>query len=229
VKINNKKVLLLLGSSGGLGNELVKLLKNEYIVIQHYFKNKPLGPGLKIKANITSKKEARNLVEIVIKNYGKIDILINLIGISIDGFVHKQKLSYFKKVIDINLVGTFNIVNLVLPSMRSNKYGRVILISSVVSQNPILGTSAYASSKYAIQALNRSIAIENAKYGITSVCISLGYFNYGIINKLTDNFKEEILSKIPLKRFGNIQELKTAIKFIIKNEGDYKTFGTMID
>ncbi|MDQ3820986.1 MAG: SDR family oxidoreductase, partial [Acidobacteriota bacterium] len=157
-------------------------------------------------------------VNLLLKEFKRIDVLINVAGISVNGFAHKISPEVWRSVIDVNLIGAFNVIRAVLPSMRANNYGRIITISSVVFQRSVVGTSAYSASKSAIIGLTRTIALENANTGITCNCVALGYFDAGLLYQIPEAPREEIRQEIPMKRFGKVHELGNTIQYLIDNE-----------
>jgi NAD(P)-dependent dehydrogenase (short-subunit alcohol dehydrogenase family) len=102
--------------------------------------------------------------------------------------------------------------------MRANKYGRIILLTSVVFQNPVMGTLAYSASKAGLVGLVRTVALENARMKITCNCISLGYFDAGMLYQIPEQLREQIRMKIPLERFGRIEELAKTIDYLVDTE-----------
>lgn len=154
-------------------------------------------------------------------------VLINCAGANYSSFAHKANMASWKKVIDINLIGTFNMIHEVLKIMREQNYGRIINLSSVIAQIGIPGTSAYAASKSSLWGLTKAIAVENGSKGITANTLNLGYFNIGMINEVSSEIKEVIKLKIPVgHQFGDPEDIFEAINFIIK--ASYLT-GTSID
>jgi len=144
-------------------------------------------------------------------------ILINSAGANYSAFAHKADIDIWKKIVDINLVGTFNMIHHVLQSMRVQNYGRIINFSSVVAQMGVPGTSAYAASKAGLWGMSKAIAIENASKEITINTLNLGYFNTGMINEIPLEIKETIKAKIPVgNQFGDPENIFEAINFIIK-------------
>jgi len=206
--------ILLLGASGGIGYKLSQLFPNDQLFL-HYYHHKPMGKGFHIDANITQYNEVEDMVAYILENYERIDVVINATGISKDGFTHKIDPNIWKEVVNINLVGNFNIIRAVLPSMRHREYGRIIMLSSVVSQKPVLGTSAYSTSKSALVGFTRTVALENANKGITCNTIAMGYFEEGILYQIPENIRSDIRESIPQKRFGRVDELYNAIRFLI--------------
>ena len=143
-------------------------------------------------------------------------VLINSAGANYSGFAHKANIDAWKKIIEINLVGTFHMIHHVLNSMREQKYGRIINFSSVVAQMSIPGTSAYAASKAGLWGLTKAIAAESASKGITINTLNLGYFNIGMITEVNMEMQEILKSKIPVgNQFGDPDNIFEAINFII--------------
>jgi NAD(P)-dependent dehydrogenase (short-subunit alcohol dehydrogenase family) len=153
-------------------------------------------------------------------------ILINCAGTNYSSFAHKSDIKKWIKVINVNLIGTFNVIHAFLPYMIEENYGRIINLSSVVAQIGVPGTSAYAASKAGLCGLTKSIAVENAKKGITINNLNLGYFNIGMINDVPRDFQKAIKEKIPSGNFGDPENIFKAVKFLI--EADYVN-GTSID
>lgn len=153
-------------------------------------------------------------------------VLINSAGINYNEVAHKANFDEWKKVIEVNLFGTFSIIHAVLPIMRQEGWGRIINFSSVVAQMGAIGTTAYASSKAALWGLTKSLAKENGGKGITINTLNLGYFDIGMINEVPQKVKEGIIENIPSKRLGNPFEIYQVIQLLIKNE---YINGSMID
>ena len=201
----DKKNLVIIGASGGLGSQLAKLLENNesFNVIKLSSKN----------LDITSKKS----VDEYFSNT-KVDILLNLAAYNFDSFLHKYTLDKdesLNKQLDVNIRGSINVLSSVLPKMRSQKYGRIIFTSSIVSENPVIGTSIYGASKCFIESLMSTCCLENATHNITANCIQLGYFDGGLLYKIDENSRENIKSNIPMKRWGSIEELYSSVLFLI--------------
>ena len=153
-------------------------------------------------------------------------VLINCAGTNYSSFAHKSDIKKWIQVINVNLIGTFNVIHAFLPYMREENYGRIINFSSVVAQIGVPGTSAYAASKAGLCGLTKSIAVENAKEGVTINSLNLGYFNIGMINEVPKEFQKAIKERIPSGNFGNPENIFKAVKFLI--EVDYVN-GTSID
>jgi 3-oxoacyl-[acyl-carrier protein] reductase len=198
-----KKTIAVFGGTGGLGSQLIPLLSENYTVISLSSK----------EVNITSSEEVNNFFE---KNI--VDIVLNLSGYNIDGFLHKLNPDDIDAMVNINIKGSVNIVRGALPKMRNNLFGRVILISSVLAEKVVPGTSLYSGSKAFIDNLVKTTSAENIGKGITCNSIQLGYFDGGMCHRLPEKFAESVKESIPLKRWGSIQELYQTIEYLINTE-----------
>ncbi|MGD0340096.1 MAG: SDR family NAD(P)-dependent oxidoreductase [Bacteroidales bacterium] len=152
--------------------------------------------------------------------------LINCAGINYNSFAHKADPSSWEKIIETNLIGTFNVIRALLPYMRNNNYGRIINFSSVVAQIGIPGTSAYAASKAGLWGLTKVLASENASKGITINCLNLGYFDIGMGENISLELQKKIKERIPNNEFGDAANIYNAVNFLIEN--DYVN-GTCLD
>lgn len=226
------KTILIIGSSGGIGTELIPLFKQEnYQLVLHYFNNKPDVAEdentLVLPANITIENEVVQLMDSIKLRFGKLDAIINNAGVSISEISWKTNLSNWDKTIAVNLTGPFLVAKHALPLMRSNGWGRVIFISSIVAQTGFAGTAAYAASKAGLLGLTKSLAKEVASKGVTVNAIALGYFNVGMIEDVPSELKAEIISSIPKKALGEAKQLFETIQFILSENSSYLTGQTL--
>lgn len=198
------KTVVLFGSTGGLGSQLKSFLDKDYNVI---------GIGSK-DIDVTNYELVKQFFDI-----NDVDIVINLSGYNYDSFIHKyndKNIDQIKKQVDINVIGTINIVSCCISKMRSKKFGRIILASSVLAEHPVISTSIYAGCKGFVDSLTKTIAIENADKNINCNSLQLGYFDGGLTHKISNDFKEVIKTNIPSKRWGTIEELYNTVKYLIE-------------
>jgi NAD(P)-dependent dehydrogenase (short-subunit alcohol dehydrogenase family) len=197
------KKVVIFGGSGGLGSKVVETLKDVYDVI-----------SLSSKDVDVSNYDA---VETFFKT-NQPEIVINLTGVNFDMFIHKinqSSLTNIDKQIDINIKGTINVISNCLKYMRENEFGRIITISSVLAEKPVISTGVYSGCKGFIDSFVKTVALENASKNISCNSIQLGYFDGGLTYKIPETFREQVLNTIPAKRWGNIQELTNLIEFLI--------------
>jgi len=120
--------------------------------------------------------------------------------------------------LDVNIKGFLNVLKSSANEYKAKGFGRVIYISSILSSNPIKGTSIYASCKSFCETMVKVYAQENAKFGITCNSIQLGYFDAGLVYRVPDPVITGVKQSIPLKRFGDCRELSILIESILKND-----------
>jgi 3-oxoacyl-[acyl-carrier protein] reductase len=200
------KKVLIVGGTGGLGKKVSELMSNDYEITSVGSKD------FDIKDINQCEEFFKN------KNF---DIVINFAGVNYDIFIHKinsENIESVQNLLDVNVKGTINIVSTTLKNMRKQKYGRIILISSVLSEKNVVGTGVYSSCKSFIDKFVKNVSLENIKHGITANTIQLGYFDGGMTYRIPQEHLEPIKKTIGLQRFGKIDELVTTINFLINNE-----------
>ena len=195
--------MCIFGGSGGLGKQLTDVLCNENLNIIS-LSSKDI--------DITDRSNVENFF-----NTNDIDVVLNLAVYNYDCFIHKYNLNteQYSKQINVNINGAFNILSSCLPKMRNKKFGRIIFASSIVSDNPQLGTSIYSATKKFNESLIKSCCIENGSHGITANIVQLGYFDGGLLYKIDEEKRNTIRNNIPMKRWGNVDELKNTILYLI--------------
>lgn len=215
--------VLITGASKGIGLFLLNELNSKGIDVYGIY-NSTLPPdNLKsryTKVDITDFEQTNSWVNGMAKENDEI-VLINCAGTNYNSFAHKSDIEKWKQIIEINLIGTFNIIKAVLPYMREVNFGRIINFSSVVAQKGIHGTSSYAASKSALWGMSKSIAVENANKGITINNLNLGYFEIGMIKDVPEEMLSNIEKSIPMKKLGNPKNIINAVTFLI--DSDYIT------
>ena len=221
-------MIIITGASRGIGKYLFqKYFETNETVIGTYNSTLPEDNTKEYfyKVNIANIHEVLKWIEKIKKKMSHLT-LINCAGNNYNSFAHKADLNKWRNVINVNLIGTFNVICSVLPFMRNEEFGRIINFSSIVAQVGIPGTSAYAASKSGLWGLTKSLAIENAKKGITINNLNLGYFDIGMITEVPEKYQELIKQKIPTGNFGAPENIFNAVEFLRKT--DYIN-GTSID
>ena len=219
--------ILITGASKGIGLFLMKKFSEEgKAVFGTYNSTPPASSSLNFeKVDITDHDDVCKWIGKICTPEDQI-VVINCAGTNYNAVAHKVDIGKWKQVIDVNLVGTFNVISAVLPFMREKEFGRIINFASVVPQKGVPGTSAYSASKAGLWGLTKSISNENAKKGITVNTLNLGYYDIGMITEVPDEILQNIIKSIPVQRLGNPKNIYNAINFLILS--DYIT-GTSID
>ena len=230
------KVAVITGATRGIGKAIaLNLAKQGYdIAINYRSENDDLENikkeineiGRKIftyKCDVSDFANSENFVKGVIEEFGEIDVLVNNAGITKDGLLMRMKKEDFESVVDVNLVGTFNITRNVIPYMIKAKKGKIVNISSVVGISGNAGQTNYSASKAGIIGFTKSLAKEVASRNITVNAIAPGFIQTQMTDVLKDEVKEEILKQIPLKRFGKAEDVANVVKFLVSEESSYIT------
>ncbi|HSN58295.1 MAG TPA: 3-oxoacyl-ACP reductase FabG, partial [Clostridiaceae bacterium] len=152
-----------------------------------------------------------------------LDILVNNAGITKDGLLARMKEEDFDKVIETNLKGTFNCIRHATPIMMKQRSGRIINMTSIVGVAGNAGQMNYAASKAGVIGMTKSAAKELASRGITVNAIAPGFIQTDMTDALSDKVKEELLSGIPLKRLGQVEEIADLAAFLASESASYIT------
>ena len=218
-KMVKKNLILIFGSSGGIGQEISKLLKKKYRVVCFYNKNKISNKNKTIskKLNFLSKKEIKNISKVVkFKNYRT--VILNFASVKIDKLSLYITEKEYKKSMEVNVNAFLKIINEIIPYMMKNNWGRIINISSTGGISGDKGTILYSMSKNAAISMMKVMSKEYGKFNITFNTLKLGNFNYGLFEKFDEDFKKKLLDKVPSKKTGNIKNILYAIDFLIKTD-----------
>lgn len=227
----DKKVILITGATGGLGSAMVKHFEKQDVRLAlHTFQQEPFEVECEhawFKADLRDENQVKNLLASILANFGRVDVLINNAGISKNGMSWKLSPADFNEVIAVNLTAPFLLCQGVIPGMRTNNFGRIITISSVVAQTGVPGTVAYAASKAGVLGMTKTIAKELANGAITCNTLALGYFDQGMISEVSEEMQQQIISRIPKNRLGGVETVLTTIDWLLKDESDYVTGQTI--
>jgi len=228
--------VVLTGATGGIGNSILeKLVDAEANVIATGTNEEKLSAiknkfqSVKVeKFDISKHQEIENFINKATDELGnKIDILINNAGVTSDNLSIRMKEEEWKKVIDINLTSTFLLSKNAIKKMLKNKKGKIINITSVVGHTGNIGQANYSASKAGLVAMSKSFALEYGKKNINVNCVSPGFITTDMTNKIDQNYKEILKSRIPLDRFGDPKDVANTVLFLCSNLSDYITGETI--
>jgi len=225
-----KKNVIVTGASGGIGNAVIKKLSQaganilaSGTRIEKLEELKKNFEGLKIlKFDISQSDKIEEFIENATNELGgSLDGIINNAGITQDNLAIRMSLDEWQKVININLTSTFLMSKFAIKKMLKNKSGKIVNITSVVGHTGNLGQANYTASKAGIVAMSKSLAIEYAKKNININCISPGFIQTAMTDKIDDKFKEVIISKIPSARLGEPEDIANAVLFLSSDQSNY--------
>ena len=155
------------------------------------------------QANMTLETDVAELRNRLTEDFGRLDAFVYASGVFEDALVENMSLESWERVMSTNVTGAFLCAKYLLQMLRESGHGRYICTGSVMGESGIYGSCSYASSKAALIGLVKSIALENAKQGVTANVVSFGYIDAGMTGQLSEKVYESALKKIPMKRAGD--------------------------
>ena len=231
-----EKVALITGATRGIGKQIaITLAKEGYnIALNYRTENEDLAKTqkeieeikvecLSVKGDISNFEDCKNIVTKTINKFGRIDVLVNNAGMTKDMLLMRMKKEDFEQVIDVNLVGTFNMTQNVINYMLKSRSGRIINISSVVGISGNAGQTNYSASKAGIIGFTKSLAKEVASRNILVNAVAPGFIQTNMTDVLKEEVKEEIAKTIPLKRIGKPEDVANVVKFLASEDSSYIT------
>ena len=234
MNLKDKKILIT-GATGGIGYSLVKKFyelgsiilatgtnENKLAQLKKEFEN------IKTKAfKLDEHSEIEKFIDSCHSELGGIDVLINNAGITSDNLSIRLTEENWKKVIDVNLTSTFLVCKQTIKKMLKNKQGKIINITSIVAHTGNLGQANYAASKAGIIGFSKSLAIEYAKKKINVNCISPGFIKTEMTDKINEEFKKILISRIPSGDLGRGEDIANCSVFLASEMSDYVTGETI--
>lgn len=230
------KVALITGATRGIGKQIaINLASAGYdIAINYRSENDDLintkreiesrnVKCLAVKGDVSNFEDTKRFVDEVIEEFGQIDVLVNNAGITKDKLILRMEKEDFEGVVNVNLVGTFNVTKNVVPYMMKKRTGRIINISSVVGVSGNAGQSNYSASKAGIIGFTKSLAKELASRNILVNSIAPGFIETDMTAVLKDEVKQEIAKNIPLQRMGTSNDVANVVKFLASADSSYIT------
>ncbi len=234
MNLKDKKILIT-GATGGIGYSLVKKFyelgsivlatgtnEDKLNQLQKEFKDIKIKPF-----KLDQHSEIEKFIDTCHLEMGGIDVLINNAGITLDNISIRLTNENWEKVIDINLTSTFLMCKHTIKKMLKSKQGKIINITSVVAHTGNLGQANYAASKAGIIGFSKSLAIEYARKKININCVSPGFIKTEMTDKINEDFKKLLISKIPSGDLGNGDDIANCAAFLASDMSNYITGETI--
>jgi acetoacetyl-CoA reductase len=231
------RIALVTGAVGGIGRAISLHLANEgatlalnYLVERDQDAEEFLAQLTKdgcraklYKADVSRFDDAVHLIERVTKDFGRVDVLINNAGITIDKTLKNMSADQWEKVIGVDLSSVFYCSRAVIGQMLERGYGRIINTSSVVGQKGNFGQTNYAAAKAGMIGFTKALALETAKKGITVNAVAPGFVKTAMTDQIPKDVMDKILESIPVGRLADPSEVARAIVFLADEKSSYIT------
>ena len=232
----SKQIALVTGGSRGIGRDIAKefALRGAYVLI-NYISNRQAaeetlkeieqagGSGRAVGFDVSDFAEVQRNVGELSDEFDGIQILVNNAGIRNDGLLIRMGEGDWDRVMDINLKGAFNCTKAVSRGMFKNRYGRIINITSTAGEVGNPGQANYSASKAGVIGLTKATAKEFSSRGITVNAVSPGFVETEIIADLNEDMRKKYLEAIPLGRFGRVEDISSAVCFLVSKRASYIT------
>tara|TARA_B100000029_G_C17270586_1_gene849677 strand:- start:8 stop:751 length:744 start_codon:yes stop_codon:yes gene_type:complete len=227
------KVAIVTGGSRGIGKAIaeklashgckVAILSRKIIDLQKTESNINPDKILCFECDVSNQVQFKNIAKKIYEKWGSIDILVNNAGITRDKLLLRLSESDWDSVINTNLKGCYNTTKIVSGYMLKNRNGKIINISSVISQIGNSGQSNYAASKAGIEGMTRSIAVELGAKNININCIAPGYVQTDMTNELDNKILNNMKNNIPLNKLGTCEDIAYLVCFLSSDLSSYIT------
>ncbi|RCW81401.1 3-oxoacyl-ACP reductase FabG [Paracoccus lutimaris] len=230
------KKALVTGASGGIGGAVAEALHRAgAIVTLSGTREAPLQElaaklgdrAHVVTANLGDAEAVEALPKAAAEAMGGVDILVNNAGITRDNLFMRMSDEEWAQVIEVNLTSSFRLCRAVLRGMMKARWGRIVNIGSVVGATGNPGQGNYAAAKAGLVGMSKSLAYEVASRGITVNCVSPGFIETAMTDKLNEEQKGRILTQIPAGRMGSAGEIAAAVLYLSSAEAGYVTGATL--
>lgn len=234
-----KRVALITGASRGIGAAIATALGEQGLVVigtatsekgaqaigERFAEQGIEGTGMAL--DVTDPGSVQTVLGDIQKAYGAPTILINNAGITRDNLLMRMTDEQWQEVIQTNLSAIFRVSKAVLRGMMKARWGRIVNISSVVGSMGNAGQSNYAAAKAGVAGFARSLAAEVGSRGITVNTVAPGFIDTDMTRSLPEDYKADLISRIPLGRLGEPEEIAAVVAFLASDAGGYVTGETL--
>ncbi|SFI10741.1 3-oxoacyl-[acyl-carrier-protein] reductase [Planctomicrobium piriforme] len=232
----NGRIALVTGGSRGIGKSVVETLAARGAKVAFVYKSSKESADklvaelaakgyetIGFQGDVANKAESDKIIAEVIQKWGRLDILVNNAGIIRDGLLAIMEEDAWQSVINTNLGSVYNFCQGAMRQMMSQRYGRIINMSSVAAEFGNQGQVNYAASKGGIQGLTRCLATEIGRRNITVNAVAPGFIETDMTEAVRNAAEGDIKKQIPLKRLGKPEDIANAVAFLASDEASYIT------
>ena len=219
------RIALVTGSNRGIGFSIAEKLHDDGFTVVGTYRTTPAKDAKfdSVRCDITIGEDIESAFTEIEENYGPVQVLVANAGITRDNLLPRMSEEDFTSVIDANLTSAYRLTKRAIKPMMKQKWGRIILLSSVVASAGQAGQANYAASKAGLVGFGRSLAKEFASRNITTNIVAPGPIKTDMISALSDKQQESILGSVPLRRFGEVSEIAAAVSFLASESAGYIT------
>lgn len=231
-----KQTAIVTGGSRGIGRAVaVRLAKDGMNLVINYRGNsaaaeeteqmcRELGAEvLLVQGDVSRAEDCEKLAAQAKEAFGRVDVLVNNAGITRDGLLARMTEEDFRAVLDVNLVGPWNMIKAVNRIMMKQRYGRIVNLSSVTGLMGNMGQTNYAAAKAGILGMTKSYAREVAGRGITVNAVAPGFIDTDMTEAMPEGAKDKIITGIPMGRTGKPEDVAEAVAFLASEPAGYIT------
>lgn len=231
-----KQTAIVTGGSRGIGRAVaVRLAKDGMNLVINYRGNsaaaeeterlcRELGVEvLLVQGDVSRAEDCEKLAAQAKEAFGRVDVLVNNAGITRDGLLARMTEEDFRAVLDVNLVGPWNMMKAVNRIMMKQRYGRIVNLSSVTGLMGNMGQTNYAAAKAGILGMTKSYAREVASRGITVNAVAPGFIDTDMTEAMPEGAKDKIVTEIPMGRTGKPEDVAEAVAFLASEQAGYIT------
>ena len=210
------KVIFVTGGNRGIGESIVETLTGLGAKVAYTYRREP-GPeaALAIQADVTDPISMEAAIEQTEREVGEIYGVVLNAGITKDNLFPNISVEDWYAVVDTNLNGVFNTLHPIVPRLYARGDGALVFISSVVGESGNIGQANYAAAKSAVIGLAKTLGLEGSRYGVRANVVAPGFTSTDMVKSIPDKVKERILSKIPMRRFAEPEEIAWATAFLL--------------